>query len=157
MSAFPTVVWGAARATFQPAATPPPPDTPIQAALVFACYDTRFVVADIAGRGWCIPGGRLEPGETPEQAAQREAWEECGATLGPLCLLGHYLLTEVADGKTTLVPTYRATVLRLDPLPSHTEARGVRLMAAEELPTHYFLWDPLIAAVFAYAQAAKTE
>jgi 8-oxo-dGTP pyrophosphatase MutT (NUDIX family) len=28
---------------------------------------------------WCLPGGKLEDGETPEQAAEREADEECGS------------------------------------------------------------------------------
>lgn len=27
---------------------------------------------------WCLPGGAIEPGETPEQAALRELAEECG-------------------------------------------------------------------------------
>lgn len=27
---------------------------------------------------WCVPGGHAEPGETPEQAAQKEASEEVG-------------------------------------------------------------------------------
>lgn len=40
--------------------------------------------------GWEIPGGRLEPGETPEEAARREAEEETGWRPGPLRRLGSY-------------------------------------------------------------------
>jgi 8-oxo-dGTP pyrophosphatase MutT (NUDIX family) len=40
--------------------------------------------------GWEIPAGRIEPGETPEQAAAREAVEESGWRPGPLTRLGAY-------------------------------------------------------------------
>lgn len=37
---------------------------------------------------WALPGGRLDPGETPEESALRELEEEVGLTLPPAAILG---------------------------------------------------------------------
>ena len=48
--------------------------------------------------GWFMPGGGLKRGETLEQAARREAYEETGAELGEIKLMGAY--TSFKDWKT---------------------------------------------------------
>jgi 8-oxo-dGTP pyrophosphatase MutT (NUDIX family) len=60
--------------------------------------------------GWEIPAGRVEPGETPDDAARRETEEETGWRPGPLRALGAYAPSNgstdqifhvfVADGAT---------------------------------------------------------
>ena len=58
-----------------------------EAAASVAVFDERRRVLLVLERDeWSYPGGRLEPGETPEQAAVREAREEAGieVELGPL-------------------------------------------------------------------------
>jgi 8-oxo-dGTP pyrophosphatase MutT (NUDIX family) len=48
--------------------------------------------------GWFMPGGGIKRGETLEQAARREAYEETGAELGEMALMGAY--TSFKDWKT---------------------------------------------------------
>ena len=40
--------------------------------------------------GWFMPGGGLKRNETLDEAARREAWEETGAELGEISLLGTF-------------------------------------------------------------------
>ena len=39
---------------------------------------------------WCLPGGRMEPGESASEACAREVLEETGLTVTPTKLVGVY-------------------------------------------------------------------
>lgn len=146
---FPTVAWGDERAEFF--ATPPPRRPAPFAALVFPFYGDRVVLADIDGRGWCIPSGRIEAGERQTAATRREAREEAGVTLGKLLPLGHYRLTHTQTGAVRHALVFVAAVTGLSEIPDGSESRGRQLFAAEDIAGAYFAWDPLLAAVFAFA------
>ena len=62
-------------------ALPPESAGHLWAVLLFVFYGDKVALADIEGRGLTIPSGRIEPGETLDEAAVREAWEETGANL----------------------------------------------------------------------------
>ena len=55
-----------------------------------ACFllTRRAATLRAHARQWALPGGRLEPGESPEMAALRELDEEIGLALGPDAVLG---------------------------------------------------------------------
>jgi 8-oxo-dGTP pyrophosphatase MutT (NUDIX family) len=84
-----------------------------------ACFVLTRRVATLRRHGgqWALPGGRLEPGETPEQAALREIREEIGLDLDPASVLGRlddfvsrsgHLISPLvlwADAQDDLVPS----------------------------------------------------
>ena len=49
----------------------------------------------------CFPGGRIEPGETPAQAAARETEEELGIVVGPERFLGQLPTVHTPLGQRT--------------------------------------------------------
>jgi len=163
-SAFPTVRWKTENATFSAAPSgvaSPEADTdgaalaPSPAALVFPFYGDRVVLADIEKRGWCIPSGHIEQGETAEQAVRREAWEEAGVTLGRVIYIGYFVLTQADTGDVRHAPTFIAEVANFSPVPESSESRGMQMANVEDVAGLYFSWDALLASVFAQAYREK--
>jgi ADP-ribose pyrophosphatase YjhB (NUDIX family) len=63
--------------------------------------DKRLLVVRRADSGtWCMPGGAADVGESPAEAAEREAFEESGYTVRATRLLGLYDNRRWADPET---------------------------------------------------------
>src|SRR5579863_5706883 len=103
----------------------------------------RVLLVRIIDTGqWAVIGGAIEPDESPEQAACREAEEEAGVTLelGPiLAVLGgpEFRITYPNGDQTSYVSTvYDATVIGGTPRPDGDETSAVQWWDCDSLPYH---------------------
>ncbi len=74
-----------------------PPRELITSALALAFHECNFLMTKLIERGWDIPGGHIEPGETPEQTMRREVMEEAAVELGSVRLLGYQQIRLLGD------------------------------------------------------------
>jgi len=90
----------------------------------FAKYGGKWVFCErLDGRGIDVPGGRRESGESIEEAAKRELFEETGAVdfdIAPVC--GY---TVERDGNVTFGALYYAEIRNLGPTPPYSEIGSV--------------------------------
>lgn len=112
--------------------------------VVLSRYRGRILLSRHARRRtWETQGGHIEPGESPEQAARRELWEESGALDYELRPLFDYWAGEDGEGKTGVV--FLAEVDRLGPLPASEMAEVCEFDALPDTLTYPAITPQLFA------------
>jgi len=90
-------------------------DAPLPAALVALWHGDRLLlVFDRYRRCWELPGGTIEPGETPRQAAVRELREEAGFVTEALTFAGFARFVLGAERRAEYAAVYTARVTPQD-------------------------------------------
>ena len=89
---------------------------------------------------WSLPAGAIEPGESPEEAAQREVLEETGLQVEAAEVLGvfggkafRYRYPNGDEVEYTVI-LYRCHVQNQVSTPTDPETKSVRYIAQEDMP-----------------------
>ncbi len=88
---------------------------------------------------WGIPGGSMEPGETTEETARREAFEETGLEIGAMSLFGVFSGPEFfytypnGDQVYNVSIVYKSQDFHLT-LTHNEEHTSLRFFAPDEIP-----------------------
>lgn len=99
--------------------------------LVLCKFKDKWLLTKHKQRGREFPGGKREDGETLEEAAKREVFEETGAIIKELHFVGEY---EVINNDTTFVKAiFFAFVTCIEEQGHYFETDGPILISDEEL------------------------
>lgn len=94
--------------------------------LIVCCYQNKWLLTKHKDRGLEFPGGKVEVGETAEEGAVREVFEETGGKVAALHYIGQYYVNGRKD--YVIKNLYYATISELEEQPSYFETEGPILL-----------------------------
>ncbi|WP_173915785.1 RNA deprotection pyrophosphohydrolase [Halobacillus sp. Marseille-Q1614] len=94
---------------------------------VICRFQDQWLLTKHKDRGLEFPGGKVEKGETAEQAALREVFEETGAYVDKLNYIGQYYVS--GKGGTIIKNVYYAYIEKLEDQPHYYETEGPVLLS----------------------------
>ena len=133
---------------------------------VFIYRDGKLLLQRRRDNGlWADHGGSLEPGETVEDTARRELWEETGLRAGKLELIGIFSGPDMnytypnGDQVSILGIYYLCREFEGEPRPQTEEVAELRWFPLEAIPAdfHRVVRKPLEACIRKIRQEEKAE
>ncbi|UVI33143.1 NUDIX hydrolase [Paenibacillus spongiae] len=126
-----------------------PEQQSITSAFVLAFQGDEMILTDLHSRGWDIPGGHVEEGESPAEAARRELYEETGAIVDSVELLGYVRIRLLGERPLnykypypdSCMVFYWARISQLDDIESNDEIRSRGLHNPEQARTIPWIQD----------------
>lgn len=127
--------------------------------LIICRYQKKWLLTNHKERGLEFPGGKLEMGETLEEAAAREVFEETGAIIRKLEYIGEY---EVKSQNQSFVKAiFSAEVERLEKTETYFETNGPVLVGDQLLEERFhsqysfIMKDEVVARAIEYIEKQK--
>ncbi|MDQ0160949.1 RNA deprotection pyrophosphohydrolase [Bacillus alveayuensis] len=85
-------------------------------------YNNQWLLTNHRDRGFEFPGGKVEKGETPLEAAKREVFEETGGIIQRIEYLGQYKV--LGKEKTIIKNIYVADIKEIKKKKNYYETKG---------------------------------
>ncbi|WP_404406976.1 NUDIX hydrolase [Jeotgalibacillus malaysiensis] len=126
----------------------------------FCFHEGRVMLVDLHHRGWDIPGGHVDEGDTPLQAFKREVMEE-GCVEGDCRLIGYITVDHRENERWDPAGRYpqvgyqvffRMDITALHSFSGEFEAADRKFVGMEELPEIFDGWNDVYAGAFKSAE-----
>ncbi|MBM7581008.1 RNA deprotection pyrophosphohydrolase [Jeotgalibacillus terrae] len=102
--------------------------------LILTRYNGQWVLTQHKKRGYEFPGGKVEQGESTEDAARREVMEELGGETGELISVGQY---KVDTSPVIIKSVYYTELTSLTPKKDYHETDGPVMVTGELLSERF--------------------
>ncbi len=131
------------------------PDGVLTYSVIAAKFGEKWIFVRHHNRQtWEIPGGHIEKGETPDEAAGRELAEETGAMEFDLNCVSTYSVKK--NGETGYGRLYLANIYELGPIPDRSEIAEITFLEMiPERPTHPDIQPHLFRKIMDYIASGQ--